>query len=194
MSVLLHSAIVPQPEGYRMAIRVLHWVTVALFLLLGVSGYAMVNLMTPDSAAQEFAYDLHKSFGVTLLAVMMIRIGLRVTQSSPPLPQAIPAFERQLAKLGHLGLYTVAVLTALTGWALTDFGAHGVVWFWLPLPQVFPTTEAIFGIPTDPNTSILHEWLAWGMVALVTIHVAAVVWHRRRHEVNLLRRITLRRR
>lgn len=193
MSAFLRPTLAHQPEGYQPAIRVLHWVTVTLFLLLGVSGYGMVNLMTPDSAAQEFVYDLHKSLGVTLLAVMMIRVGLRLMQASPPLPHAIPAPEQRLAKLGHTGLYLVTILTALTGWALTDFGAHGVVWFWLPLPQVFPTTEAIFGVPTDPNTSILHEWLAWGMAGMVALHVAAVFWHRRRHEVDLLQRINLRR-
>lgn len=59
------------------------------------------------------------------------------------------------------------------------------------MPKVFPVIEALGGVRLDPLTSDIHGWLAYGLLGLAAVHVGAVIWHRRRHGVNLLTRIGL---
>jgi len=161
------------------------------FAFMWASGSYMRNLMAHDSAAQELLYDLHKSVGVTLLALLVIRVSARLLSRTPALPAALPAWERAAAKLGHLGLYGLIVLALVTGWALTDFGGHGVVWFGLAMPQIFPVRETLFGVTLDPLVSDIHAWLVYGLLGLAVIHVGAVLKHRLNDGVDLLPRITV---
>ncbi|NJM35503.1 MAG: cytochrome B [Rhodomicrobium sp.] len=150
----------------------------ACFLFMWVSGHVMRNWMTHDSPLQETVYDLHKSVGVTLLGLLIIRLFARSLTGAPALPAAIAQTERQAAKLGHYTLYVLIVLGLVTGWALTDFGGHGVVWFGVPMPQLFPIRETLFGVRLDPLTSDIHAWIVYALLALATVHVAAVFKHK----------------
>ena len=174
---------------YSMLLRAIHWSMAAGFAFLWASGWWMRNHMEPDSALQEAVYDLHKSVGVTLFVLLAVRVAARMLTKVPPLPQSFSPSNRRLAHLGHVGLYAVAALALSTGWALTDFGGHGVVWFGLPMPQVFAVRETLGGIRLDPLVSDMHGWLAYGLLGLVAVHVGAVFWHRRRDHVDLLPRM-----
>ncbi|WP_375551375.1 cytochrome b [Rhodophyticola porphyridii] len=176
---------------YHLVIRWLHWLMAACFVFMWVSGYTMRNLMPHDSPTQEYIYDLHKSVGVTLIVLLVARLCARVLTRLPELPNRLPTAERRAAKAGHWTLYVLIALGVTTGWALTDFGGHGVVWFDVPMPQVFPIREQLFGITLDPLTSSIHAWLVYGLLALVVVHVAAVVKHRLKDRIDLLPRIAL---
>lgn len=184
-------ASVAAPTRYGPVIRAAHWAMAAGFAFLWASGWWMRHGMEHDSPAQEALYDLHKSVGVTMIGLLAIRVAARTLSTLPPLPAALPERERRLAALGHLGLYTLTALALTTGWALTDFGGHGVVWFGVAMPQLFPTLETLWGLRLDPLASDLHAWLAYGVLGLAAVHVCAVFWHRRRHGVDLLRRMGL---
>lgn len=185
-------------SGYRVAdgryhavVRWLHWLMAAGFFFMWCSGYYMRNLMPHDSAAQEILYDLHKSVGVTLIALVVIRLYARLASRVPDLPGELPATEKRAAKVGHFGLYALIALAVTTGWALTDFGGHGVVWFGVSMPQVFAVREQLFGITLDPLVSTIHAWLVYGLLALVIVHVGAVFKHRAKDQVDLLPRIAV---
>lgn len=176
---------------YHALVRWTHWLMAVCFVFMWASGYWMRNQMASDSTAQETLYDLHKSGGVTLIALLIVRLCARSLSQVPDLPSTIHQGERRLAKLGHLGLYVLIALGLVTGWALTDFGGHGVSWFGVPMPQVFPIREQLFGITLDPLTSTMHAWIAYGLLALVAVHVLAVVKHWRKDRVDLLPRIAV---
>lgn len=176
---------------YHVFIRWLHWLMAACFVFMWASGYYMRNLMVHDSPAQEYLYDLHKSVGVTLIVLLVARLSARLLTRLPELPSGLPAAERRAARAGHWGLYALVALGVTTGWALTDFGGHGVVWFGVSMPQVFPIREQLFGVTLDPLTSTIHAWLVYGLLALVAVHVAAVVKHGRKDRTDLLPRIAV---
>lgn len=115
------------PTRYSPVIRATHWAMAAGFAFLWASGWWMRNRMEHDSVWQKVLYDLHKSVGVTLIALLAIRVAARMLSAIPSLPPTLPASDRRLAHLGHLGLYGLSALALVTGWALTDFGGHGVV-------------------------------------------------------------------
>lgn len=176
---------------YHALVRWTHWLMAACFVFMWASGYAMRNLMTQDSAAQEWLYDLHKSVGVTLIALLVIRLGARAWTALPPLPRRLAPAERRVAKAAHWALYGLVVLGLATGWALTDFGGHGVVWFGVAMPQVFPIREQLLGVTLDPLASTIHAWLTYLLLALVVLHVVAVVKHVVVDRVNLLPRMAI---
>lgn len=175
---------------HHISIRVLHWLMAAGFIFMWACGYSMSELVAEDSPLEELLFSLHISCGVSLLLLLIARIVLRLKYPAPPLPPELPKLERVGAKLGHLALYILPALIILVGWAESDFGGHGVAWFGVAMPKVFPTMEFLYGVELEEVLAEIHEIAAYTMLGVVAVHIAAVIKHRRDgHDV--LRRITL---
>ena len=175
---------------YHISLRVLHWLMAPGFVFMWACGYGMTEFVADDSPLQEFLFGLHISIGVTLLFLLATRIVLRLRFAAPPLPQAIPKLERKGAAAGHLALYFLPVIIILAGWMETDFGGHGVEWFGVAMPKIFPTREFLFGVELEEILAEIHEIAAYTMLTIAAIHIAAVIKHRRDgHDV--LSRITI---
>ena len=161
-------------ERYHLAARLVHWLMALGFVFMWGCGYAMTTLVEEDSPLEEFLFDLHISVGVTLLALLVVRIAVRLVHPPPPLPDAIRGLERTAAHLGHGALYALPALVIAAGWAETNFGGHTVQWFGVEMPRVFPQTgEYLQDLSTD-----VHKWLAYTMLAVAAGHVAAAYKHR----------------
>ncbi|MEX0318275.1 MAG: cytochrome b [Ruegeria sp.] len=165
-------------ERYAFSARVLHWLMAAGFIFMWACGYAMTSLVPDDSPIEEFLFALHISIGVTLLALLVLRIAIRMISTPPPLPALMPKWEKIGSHVGHFGLYLLPAAVILVGWAEIDFGGHGAKWFGLSLPKVFPTVKTLWGLNLEDAMESLHRWLAYAMLALTVVHVAAVIKHR----------------
>ncbi|MGH1479427.1 MAG: cytochrome b [Geminicoccales bacterium] len=177
-------------ERYVISARVLHWVMAAGFIFMWACGYAMTSLVADDSPLQEFLFGLHISIGVTLLMLLIARIAVRLWKAPPPLPNALARWEKIGSHLGHWGLYLFPAAIILIGWAETDFGGHGVQWIGLSMPKIFPTMETLWGLNLETTTATLHQWLAYTMLVLAMVHVAAVAKHRWIDGHDVLKRMT----
>lgn len=164
---------------YALPARILHWLMALLFLIMWISGYSMANLISLDSPVRMDVFNLHKSTGVTLLALCMLRIAVRLNNPPPPLSDKIPVAEQRLAALGHTALYALPILIVILAWARTDMAGYKMTWFSVTLPKLFPTLESLWGIDLKPFMADLHTLLVYLLLALTFIHVAAVVKHRR---------------
>jgi len=178
-------------DRHVLSARILHWVMAAGFIFMWACGYAMTSLVPDDSALQEFLFGLHISIGVTLLMLLAARIAVRLMNPPPPLPGGLASWEKIGSHLGNFALYLLPAIVILIGWAETDFGGHGVEWFGLPMPKVFPTMEVLWGLNLETTTAFLHKWLAYTMLALAVVHVAAVIKHRWVDGHDVLGRMTL---
>ena len=177
---------------YSLAARLLHWTMAAGFAFMWLCGYAMTTLVEDDSPTQDLLFALHISVGVTLLALLAVRIGTRLARRPPPLPPEIRGVERAGAHAGHALLYALPAAVMAVGWAEVDLGGHGVAWFGIPMPKVFPTADAEGG-PAD-LAELLHRWLAYAMLAVAAVHVAAAAKHRWWDGHDVMDRMSLRRR
>ncbi len=181
------------PSAYHRAIRILHWTMAAGFALMWLTGVLVTNvegepLFVADDR-QGVIRDLHKSIGLTLLALLVLRLALRFILPPPPLPAAIPPRERRLAHAGHAAVYAGIVIACVTGYAIADLHDYGNAYFGVALPQMFPTSESVAGWAATPWAYLLHAVLAYGLLLLVAGHVLAVALHRRLHGVDLLPRV-----
>lgn len=177
---------------YALVRRLLHWAVAVLVILMIPGGLIFTefdNRATIESlfGAGSFNrfYDLHKSVGVVILALMAARIGALLVWPSPPRtpPLAFPI--RAAATASHVALYALLIVTPLLGWA-------GVSAFRAPIP-VFHLFEMPPIAPQDRELSqrllSLHSIAAFTVAALVTIHVAAALWHRNVREDTVFYRI-----
>ena len=174
-------------EKYHFLARLIHWVMALGFVFMWACGYTMTTLVEEDSPLEELLFDLHISIGVTLLALLVLRIATRLVHKPPPLPDTIQGMGRTAAHWGHAALYALPALVIAVGWAETNFGGYTVQWFGIEMPHVFPETgEALQDLSAD-----VHMWLAYIMLVVSVGHVAAAFMHRWFEGHDIIQRMTI---
>jgi len=161
---------------YRPLAKGLHWLTALLVFGLLVLGLWMVEL--PFGRPKLQAYAWHKWIGLCVLLLTLARLTWRWRVPPPALPTTVTEWERRLAPVSHGLLLALLVALPLSGWLMSSAGGVAVYWFGIvPLPDLVPRDPRLFeGLCT------LHHWLAWTLMAMLVLHLAAVVRH------DLLRR------
>ena len=115
----------------------------------------------------------HKSIGITILALMLMRLAWRLATSPPPPSPDLPAWQRQAASLTHWAFYILLTGSALVGWLAASAYGLSVNWFGLVLlPDLVGKNKAL----ADALQSA-HELLVWSVSALIVLHVAAALHH-----------------
>ncbi|MFZ4702596.1 MAG: cytochrome b [Candidatus Methylumidiphilus sp.] len=170
-------------EKYPFPLRTLHWLAAAGFAVLFITGPIMVDLDKTDPLRADL-FGLHKSFGVIAIILLVARLRVRWRATLPALPASLQDWELTLAHWGHRGLYALMIITPIVGWADSNFHGRPVKLFGIPLPKLFPTIE---NIGTTPG--LIHTVLAYTLLGLVAVHVAAVVKHRYFDKADVLRRM-----
>jgi cellulose synthase/poly-beta-1,6-N-acetylglucosamine synthase-like glycosyltransferase/cytochrome b561 len=159
----------------------LHWL-IALFIALNV-GLALSVDFLPDSAVRP-VIDLHKSMGITVLGLVILRVLWRLSHRPPALPAKYAPWERLSAHGVHYLLYAVMLLLPLSGWlhdsAWRDAATHPMRLFGLfewPRLQFIATLPA--GLKEDLHTRFgqLHTWLGYGLYGLFALHVGGALKH-----------------
>lgn len=164
--------------------QALHWLIVALLLVQGGIGLVMVEL--PKRPSVFAVYNLHKSLGLSLLALALLRLGWRLSHRRPPrLP--MPDWQQRMSGLVQLTLYILLFAVPLSGW-LFDSSTGLRPLFWWGLVRMPSLTG---GPAPDWRDSLagLHEGLFWTLVALAALHAAAALWHHAIKHDDTLRRM-----
>lgn len=160
----------------------LHWV-----LALAIIGTFSVGLYMADlpfSLQRLKLYNWHKWAGVTILALSALRLLWRLTHR-PPADLPMPAWQTRAAHLVHGLLYVAFFAVPLSGWAYSSAAGFPIVWFGvLPLPDIVGPDKALAA-----SLKQAHQWIAYGLAALVLAHLGAVVKHVAIDRDGLLRRM-----
>jgi len=164
---------------YSSVAILLHWLIALAILALLVMGFEMTSLPL-GSHLQFVLYQLHKSVGITVLLLSLIRLGWRLSHKAPALPAHMPAWEQALAHLGHFALYGLMLGMPLEGWALVSASVWNiptVLYGVIPLPHL-----PVFSTLADKKSAeellkLLHQAAAWVMIATVVGHAAAALRH-----------------
>jgi cytochrome b561 len=178
--IITHRVAPPSGRYTRTAI-ILHW-TVAALIAANV-GVGLIAPSLPEDWIRP-GIDLHKSFGLTVLGLVLLRILWRLSHPPPPLPAAYRKAERLGAHIAHALLYGLILLLPVSGWlhdsAFKDAAAHPLRLFWI-IPWF--RIAAIEDLPAAPKEVLhsqffaLHVWTGYALYALVALHIAAALKH-----------------
>jgi cytochrome b561 len=157
--------------SYRPLAKGLHWLTAILVFGLLALGLWMVDL--PFGLPKLQAYAWHKWMGLSVLVLTIARLAWRWQVLPPALPGTVTAWERRIAPFSHGTLLALLIVLPLSGWLMSSAGGVTVYWFGIvPLPDLLPRDQGLF-----ERLRTLHHWLAWVLMAVLTLHLAAVVRH-----------------
>ena len=164
---------------YSAGAILLHWTIAALVVInivLGLQaetlrGLALFNLL-----------QWHKSFGVTVLVLSVARLAWRLVNPAPPYPARMAAWEKAAATAVHWGFYILMIGLPVTGWIVVSASPLNIpTLLYKVIP--WPFIGVVHALPMAERKSLeglmggVHAALAWGMVLLLLLHVAAALKH-----------------
>jgi len=161
-----------------------HWVIALLiFTLFPLGLYMAAQDINPQVLK---LYSLHKSLGITVLTLAVLRIAWRLFNPPPPLPSAMPMIQKIASYVVHGLLYLGMLAIPLTGWAASSSAGFAVAPFGLfTLPNIAPKDHDLHELMGE-----LHEIFAYLVMALVVLHLAAALYHQFVQKDNLLARMS----
>ena len=161
----------------------LHWLIVVL-LVVQVTLASMADDL-PLGMKKLALLARHKSVGITILGLAILRLLWRWMNPTPELPDTLKPYERVLATITHAGLYIVLFAMPITGWLMSSARGFPVSWFNLfQLPDLVPKNKAVF----DAMLAT-HSALQWVLYTIVALHVLAALKHHFMLKDNVLRRM-----
>ncbi|HET9390874.1 MAG TPA: cytochrome b [Steroidobacteraceae bacterium] len=157
---------------YTRVAMALHWLIAALLAAQIGFGW-FLGTVPRGSPMRGFYVNMHKSTGLVLALLILVRIAWRLTHDPPPLPAFMPAWKRIVARSSHVALYVCMLGMPLSGYIASNFSKHGVKFFnAILLPPWGVDNPRIY---TIFNTT--HVVLSYAFVALIVVHILAAIQH-----------------
>jgi len=151
--------------------QALHWLIAALILAMAWIGLTMGGM--PNGPDKIATYALHKSIGLSILALAALRLGWRLYAGAPAPVAGTPRWQERIASATHVALYVLLLTLPLTGWLLNSAAGFPLQWFGLlNLPSIAARDEALHTLAVQT-----HEALFWALAVLVVMHAAAALYH-----------------
>lgn len=193
-------------QKYSKPAIIMHWLTGLIIFIMFAIGWYMADL--PKDAAKTmsldlfdlgiytkqfaeaitprtFYFNLHKSLGITVLALILVRVYIRFSKGYPAFPTTLKAWEVRLADLVHKGLYVLMVAMPLTGLVVAINSKYGISWFGLHL---------ISGVDNKDMRDVFveaHEAIAAILMTVIVVHVVAAIKHKVVDKDEVMERMSL---
>jgi cytochrome b561 len=176
---------------YTFLQRLLHWLIALIVFGLLAAGFTFwtlgyegtVNLFGNELTNQLYTY--HKSFGILILLLMVLRVVLRRMNPAPPYDPPLSGLERFVGGSVHVLLYIILLAMPIGGWLATASGGFPVQFFDWELPGLVAKNEAL-----SEQLFLIHGIAGLVLLALVLVHIAAAIKHWKRKD-GVMGRISL---
>ena len=165
------AAAAPAAARYDRVTVWLHWGIGVLLLAEIAFGLLLDDIAPRGTPARAGVINLHKSFGIVLGILIIIRIAWRLGHA-PPWPAAMPVRRQRAANLGHAALYACMLVAPLAGYLGSNFSKYGVRFFGVALAPWGPDWPAMYSFLVG-----VHDASAYLLLALVVGHVAMTLKH-----------------
>ena len=176
------SAVIPRPATrYTGTAMALHWI-VAVLILVNVA-LGLTADYFPESAIRS-VIDLHKSIGITVLGLVILRVLWRVAHRPPDMPATYSPLERLSAHAAHAALYLLILALPISGWmhdsAWKLAPTHPMTLYGLvPWPRIgwIETVEPVEKEHLHTILYAVHAYAAYALYALLALHVIGALKH-----------------
>lgn len=171
----------------------LHWLIAALVLVNLGLGIYMADLPRTD-ASRFMLFQLHKSIGLTVLVLSVLRLAWRLVNPIPPIPRGLHPLIRFAGTATHFVLYFLIIAIPLAGWAMVSSSPIGLATPYFGL-FAWPNISYLAHLPMATKTanedmfSDVHAVLAYSALALVVLHVLAALYHQFLRRDDVLKRM-----
>jgi cytochrome b561 len=156
--------------SFTPAQRLLHWVMAVCIVAMLFIGVGMMSTIMPKYVP---LLATHKSLGITILILALIRLAVRFRYGTPPLPRDLPTPMRLAAIWSQYALYALMIGIPLIGWTMLSAGAYPIVLYGsLRLPPLLSPSAALHVLLWNA-----HHYLALAFFALILLHLAAALFH-----------------
>ena len=165
------------------AAQFLHWLIVVLIITQVI--LALTASSMPLGMAKLATLARHKSVGITILMLAIVRLAWRLMNPAPDLPPTLKPCERFLAHFTHVVLYFLIFAMPLSGWIMSSARGFPVSWFnRFQLPDLVAKSRPLYEAMQET-----HETLAWTLAAVATLHLLAALKHHFVLKDTVLRRM-----
>src|SRR5271163_4992794 len=153
---------------YNGAAQALHWLTALLMFAVLPLAWVMVAV-TRDNPSRDALFTLHKSIGMAILALTIVRLVWRGANPVPAFPTRLSRWETVPARLL---LYLILLVMPISGYVLSTASGHPVTFFGLFEFPSLPQNKLLAQLAVD-----IHLLTQWGVNALIALHILATTWH-----------------
>ncbi|MBC3361955.1 cytochrome b [Pseudomonas sp. SWRI154] len=158
------------PRHFTALARLLHWLMALMIIAMLFIGAGMVASV---SERHEWLLQLHKPLGIAILLLVVVRLVVRFTTRTPPLPADLPGWQALAAKASHVLLYALMLILPLLGWSMISAAGDPVMLSEsLRLPSILPADAQTFALLRKA-----HGYLAYLLFLTVLVHLAAALFH-----------------
>jgi cytochrome b561 len=177
---------------YTFLQRLLHWIIAVLVLLaialgafLWLYGFEGLKDSFGGAAAGAF-YKYHKTAGVLILGLMVIRVVVRLRVGAPPPVASLTETERRLSTAVQWSLYLALLAMAAIGWLGTDAGGYPVQFFEWTIPGMLDKNPGL-----SETLFAIHGFIAIAILILAGLHIAGALRHWLIKRDGVMRRMSL---
>ena len=159
------------PHGYGAVAKFLHWSIVILI----IAQYVIIESTEEmaDGPGKLETIGLHKSLGMLVFGLALVRIVWKLASGGKPEPVPMPRPQRIAAAAGHGLLYLLILAQPLTGWLMSSYGGYPTSFFgWFDFPMLVGENH-----DTHEVFEEVHEALFFTMVAVAVLHALAALYH-----------------
>jgi cytochrome b561 len=180
-------------KRYGSVAMTLHWVIALAIMFMFALGLYMVDLPNvdpnnPNAIAEKFAlFQLHKSIGLTILGASVLRLLWRLVNVVPELPAHMGAFERFAAHATHILFYALMIVVPVLGWMMVSaspleiptlyFNDINLIVPHLPVMEWPVVRDLGDAKAAEDVLKEAHELMAYAMMGLLALHIAAAMYH-----------------
>ncbi|MFK0160936.1 cytochrome b [Rhizobium sp. NPDC090279] len=170
---------------YRPSQRLLHWLMVIVIVPALIIGL-YCSYLPQGIPLRRALLDVHKSLGMTAFFLIAIRLPLRLSLGEPAYRRPLDVFNHYAARGAHVMLYALMILMPLAGYTTSAAGGHDLPWFgFFQWPNLLPLDKGL-----EETAAEIHEYGAYCLIAIVSLHILAALWHHFVRRDEVLRRMT----
>jgi cytochrome b561 len=158
-------------SSYAPGLIAIHWITALAFVFL-FTAIEVREYYPKGSEMRDLLMSTHKSFGILILLLALVRVAVRGRMTAPPILPAPPVWQTWAARFTHVVLYGAMIAMPLLGWTMTSAGGHSVPFFGLTLPPIMGVDKEL-----SEELEDIHSFIGNALYFVIGFHAIAALFH-----------------